>query len=262
MGIKKLNIKTFVIILLFISIHAFGQNNADIKFDGLDSIKMVSSHEFTSGYKIILRTGDPNSLIAASKIDNQPSLLQKNQGNRWVVYALEGNNISGITKDGAFIGFYHGSGGNNGVSGSANWQIQYYTLLDVKRHSALELVCDYEFEGNCDPQKRTGETEDEFDERRQKIKIHTTVYHMDINVSGQYLTLKSTCEIDSVKYIEPFSKKVWKDSMVDRLVGGVFKYVNGVFVRIKTYQYGMKGLQPVKQMHVKKIAKSPTPAPN
>jgi len=253
-------LKLLLITFLFITAQAFGQNNANIKFYDLDSIKTVSSHEFTSGYKIILRTGDPNSVIAASKIDAQPYLLQKHQGNKWLVYELEGNNISDIAKNGTFVGFYYGRAGN--VNGSASWQISYYTLIDLKRHSALDLLCDYEFEGNGDPQQRVGETEDAFFERLEKIKTHTSVYHMDINISGQYLTLKSTCEIDSIKYTEPFSKKVWRSSMVDRLVGCVFKYVNGTFLRITTYRYGMKGLQPVKQARVQKTAKKSTPIPN
>ena len=241
--------KSLVIIFLLITTQAFAQESPNLYFSTLNTLKTITSKNIPSQYEIVLKTNDPNSFIVKvrsnSDQDSQIYLLQKAQRNKWVLFDLsESDSPYSPRVNGIFFIYQYRSG----TSTRGNVQgTEHYVVIDMKKHSALYLTSFFEIQRQVEYDEKRFETDNKYADYIGSLPYLTHDYETRIKISGVYLTRKTTCYIDSLKHVEPFSKKIYKIADYDNIdPGGVYKYINGIFVKIKTYKWGFKGLQPVK----------------
>jgi hypothetical protein len=238
-------LKLLVVLFIIITTQVFGQHSPDLKFTPLDTLKIIGDKEFASQYKVVLKTNDPNSFIAKEQLisDSRNYLLQKTGRNKWVVYLYEVDEQVSLNRQGMFITYRYES---RHASRNVFTFSKTCVLIDVKGHSSLDLTAYLDIQQQDTPAQKTNEPDSVYENRVDNTPFHTHIYNTQINVQGNYLSMKTTCRIDSVKQVEPFSKKVQQIAEGDGVdPGGVYKYVNGVFVKIKTYKPGLKGLWPI-----------------
>jgi hypothetical protein len=250
-------LKQLIVVFLIIANQAFGQHSPDLKFTPLDTLKIIGDKQFASHYKVVLKTNDPNSLIVKNKEDSTNSMAKKTNQNKWIVYKLpifeEFINPEKSVPDpdpkfqGEFVTYIKHS-----VSGQSG--IIYYRddefIIDVKRHTFLQLTAKSHYENYApEPKQRKSETYDHYEKRLSQLHNPYTEVNTDIYLDGAYLTLKILFIKNGIKYKPPFRKYLYSDDNESLSTSGVYKYVNGVFVKIKTYKVGFKGLQPMRHSH-------------
>jgi hypothetical protein len=104
---QKLNMKIiFILLLLFISFRAIGQNKYpdqdyyELVLHNLDTVGTITQHDLALKFGQVYKTTGPGVFVADDKAKKMKRLLQKQGNNKWTVYVLDSDNLVDINFDG------------------------------------------------------------------------------------------------------------------------------------------------------------------
>lgn len=233
--------KLSTLFCLLLSLQAFGQTPFKLTMSPLDISDTINENTRLKKFKNFMSTVDPLTIIAEAKEHpNNVHLLSKIKG-KWLVYDMEGRfSISDISKAGRFLVYEHVLG--NSLQTSSYTVVTFY-IVDPQRRSFCQFIQRDDREEHAEGLQRENETDKQWEKRTANFKPNEEEYSANITLKGDLLSINPTVRINTVTYKEPLKDVIAK--MYKESPSGVYKYINGNFIRIKSYKPYFKGVQPV-----------------